>query len=57
VAVIRLGLLYGFMVALGFGAVSAACYATTTPVQTCAENPHQEGCLAPIHDQRADAGR
>jgi RsiW-degrading membrane proteinase PrsW (M82 family) len=56
--VIRAGLLYGLLVALGFGAASAACYATTTPVQTCAQNPYQDGCLAPIHDQRKpDAGR
>ena len=39
-------------------AESCGCYAHAGPVQTCAENPHQEGCLAPIHDQRApDGGR
>jgi hypothetical protein len=46
-----LGLLLG-------GGISA-CYETTTgPGPSCAANPYQDGCLPPIHDQRApDGGR
>ena len=39
------------------GAAISACYATTGPVPTCAQDPTQPGCYPPIHDQRADAGR
>lgn len=53
---IRWALLYGFMVALGFGAAAAACYATTGPVPTCAADPWQPQCPPPIHDMRADGG-
>lgn len=33
----------------------AGCYATTGgPVQSCAANPYQEGCAAPLNDDPPD---
>jgi hypothetical protein len=58
-AALVLGPLTAALLAIGIlGALGSGCYATTTPVQTCAENPRQEGCLAPIHDsKRPDGGQ
>ncbi len=46
---------------LGLACILAAsiglgCYATTGPVPTCPQDPTQDGCLAPIHDQQAPDG-
>lgn len=58
VAVIRLALLYGFMVALGFGAGAAACYDTTAPAPPCTVNSSNPACYPFPHDMQApDAGR
>ena len=55
---IRLALLYSLSIALGFGAVSWACYAHTGPVPSCSQDPTQDGCLPPVHDRlEPDGGR
>lgn len=41
------------------GVAIVACYATTGPVLTCAQDPTQSWCPQPIHDERqpTDGGK
>lgn len=48
----RAFLLCGLALGALFGAVTWGCYATSGPTPSCASDPNQEGCLAPINDDR-----
>lgn len=50
-AAILLTLVLGPLIVMG------ACYATTGPVPTCAQDPSQSWCWHPAQAEHADAGR
>lgn len=50
---------FGVLLALVFfvaAALADGCYAHT-PAPSCAVDSFQQGCLPPVHDERADGGR
>jgi hypothetical protein len=55
--VIRYGVLFGFLVALAFGAAAGACYDTTKKAPPCTVNGG-DGCYPLVHDaKKPDGGR